>query len=82
LPRAPHGVPGQIDVRAHPAAHGSIESDGAALAIDTGAESPIGIRYGRIDVFDPRVRAFRLHADKRDFGMQQRLVTAKAPLPP
>jgi hypothetical protein len=42
LPRAPHGVPGQIDVRAHLAAHGSVVLGGAALAIETGAGFAIG----------------------------------------
>ena len=42
LPRAPHGVPGQIDVRAHIVAHGSVDLGGAALAIKTGADFVIG----------------------------------------
>jgi hypothetical protein len=35
-------VPGQIDVRAHLAAHGSVDLLGAALAIKTGADFAIG----------------------------------------
>jgi hypothetical protein len=41
-PRAPHGVPSQIDVRAHLAAHGSVDLGGAALAIETGSDFAIG----------------------------------------
>jgi hypothetical protein len=39
--RAPHDLPGQIGVRAHLALHGSIELNGAALAIETGADFAI-----------------------------------------
>ena len=48
LPHAPHGVPGEIDVRARLAAHGSVDLGGAALAIKTDAHFAIGPIAGRI----------------------------------
>ena len=42
LPRAPHGVPDQVDVCARLAAHCSVDSGGAAFAIETGADFAIG----------------------------------------
>jgi hypothetical protein len=42
LLRALHCVPSHAEVRAHRAGHGSFNSNGAALSIETGAELSIG----------------------------------------
>jgi len=66
LPRAPHGVPGQIDVRARLATHGSVDSGGAALAIETGADFAIGPKSGNLC---------------RQVAALLRLIAASLPLP-